>query len=165
MLLDSIYKRLCTTKAKTPLAQRLLSIFCKKLLEERGGLLVPRFGLILVEDKPYIWEVNNLTFSHAYMTKASKRKLRQPERAGGTKSNIEESQHRELLITSIKAKLLMILLLLLLLLTSLTGEWLYRKLEELNIPLKFNMKVSTIPKEKAIKTDNSDGSQLSLPEQ
>lgn len=165
MLLDWTCRLLARMKARTPLAQRLHTILCKKVLKERGGLFLPRYGLILVEDKPYIWEVPSQTFSLAYMTKASKRKLLKQERAGVMKSSTDESQRQSQLANSIKAKLLMIALLLLLLLTSLTEEWLYRKLKELEPVIEFKMNLSTIAEKKVTMTDSSDGLQLSLPPQ
>lgn len=159
MLLDLICKLLARTKHATPLALRLHTILCNRILKERGGLYLPLYGLILVEDKPYIWEAHNLTSSHAFMTRVSKRRLRQRGGSGVSKRNTEENPQLESLEKSIKAKLYMLVLLLLLLLTSLTEEWLSRKFKEVLPTLPFNMKVSTFQSEKQTTRNQSDGSQ------
>src|SRR5215208_1596693 len=120
MLRDWICRLLARMNLSTPLAQRLLTAYCKTVIGDVDGLYQPRYGLIAMAGKPYIWESPPLMSSRAYMTKELKRKLHKRERAGGTKPNIEENQPGASLIKSIKAKLFMILLLLLLLLTSLT---------------------------------------------
>lgn len=165
MSLDSICRSLARTTRLTLLERKIISMLCKLVLRGRDGLYHPSLGLIVVGERHYIWEANTATLSHAYMTRVSKRKLRDRESAGAMKSNIEEDQQTSSLMKSIKAKLLMILLILLLLLTSLTEEFLLRKLKEIGPVLDFNLKTASIPRATQTKTDSLDGSQLTLPKQ
>jgi hypothetical protein len=163
MLPDWICRLLAQMKPRVPLVQRLLTIYCKIAVGAEDGLYLPRYALIAMGGKPYIWENHQVTLSHAYMTKALKRKSHKREHVGGTKHSTEETQREESLLRSVKAKLYMIALLLLLLLISLLEGWLSQKLKEtLPLPI-FNLK-STIQREKRPTTSEVlDGSPPSLP--
>jgi len=159
-----IYRLLALMSPSTRLGLRLHTILCNLVERRLDGLWMPRYGLIAVEGRLSIWEVPNQTGLVVYMTKASKRKLPKRAHVGATNSNLEESPQRSQLERSIKAKLAMILLLLLLLITSLVEESLYRTLKQVLPSIPFNMKLSTIQREKQTTTARSDGSQLSLPQ-
>lgn len=163
MLRDWICRLLARMSRRTRLGERLHTILCRSVEKRLGGLYLPRYGLIAAGDRLFIWEVPNQTPSVAYMTKASKAKLRKLERAGDMKSSTEEDPHKQQLERSVKAKIYMVLLLLLLLLFSLIEESLYRTLKEIMPSIPFNMKISTSRSVKPTAPAHSDGSTPLLP--